>query len=1131
MKKYIIPLLILFFSLASVAQEIDTIKVKVHDHVMTLYASGAGSPAVILEAGGASNHKTWDSVRTKLSKLSKVIAYDRPGYLNSDTCSSSRDALTVAKELREGLIKAGIKPSYVLAGWSMGGAFVRVFAGLYPKDVVGLVLVDPAPEESYARFDKEFPELMAEDAKYMQEILTSKTRIGEREEMRFFDSSMNQARRSDAQHATLIYLLIAAGKAPGGQDRDPSNPLNRIWIEELEKWAMKRPNLKYEIIRNSGHHIARFQPDTVVHAIRDVVTQWQFKQLKQSVSAYKKPGQLKDGIKTATLKDVNINENLIQAMTDSIVNGVYPNIHSVLILRNNKLVYEHYFPGTDFIVRTGKPGFKNHHRDTLHDQRSITKSVVSAAMLISVDQQKIKSLDERVFVFFPEYVRYDTGMKRDITIKHLLTMSAGLEWDEEISYSDQRNSEIRMNRSPDPIEFVLSQKVVDIPGTRFTYSGGCTQILAAIVEKVTGIPVDKFSEQFLFKPLGIKNYTWVKNRAGNPSAASGLRLRSRDMAKFGLLYMNNGLWESKRILPSVLVNESLKMQIQNNYGGGYGYQFWLWPDTVLNQPIVTVQAQGNGGQRIAMNKKYNLVIVTTAGNYNTYIPETSSDALYLKFIYPAVIKGTDKTLYKKPAQINDGIQTATLKEVGVDEKLIHAMTDSITTGKYTNVHSVLISRYNKLAYEQYWPGEDEVRMKGKVGFVPHHRDSLHDVRSITKSITSAAIMIAHAQGKIKNLNQRIFDFFPQFAKYDTGFKRQITIQHLLNMTAGMYWDEEFSYNDSLKKGTVSDAYNFILRQQVVSTPGSKFVYSSSYSQLLAAILEKATGMSIEKFTAKYLFHPLGITKYEWTVERNGLISAWAGLRMRSRDLLKFGMLYLNGGKWNGKQIIPAYGVAQSLKSGITTPHGDSLMTVGYSNQFWIYADKINGTPAHYAQANGNGGQIVVIDKQSNLVFVTTAGIYDKVAPRKSSWDLYHDFVFLAIVKNVASGNPIDIIKNLTHKAFEALFKQDTAAISGMMDEKFISIYPDKINNKQQELSGIYNYIKQMKSEGQLFDSFTLDDFQVRLYDSTAVATYYSNSKGRNKGVPFESRMQWYDVWTKQNGNWKMVASQGTSISK
>ncbi len=149
MKKSISILIItLAFSLPSAAQRTDTLKVKVHHHVMTLYASGAGSPAVILEAGGGSNHKTWDSVQQKIAKFTKVISYDRPGYLNSDTCPLPRDAKRIATELKEALIKANIPSPYIFSGWSYGGSLVRVFAGLYPKDVAGMVLVDPAPEES-----------------------------------------------------------------------------------------------------------------------------------------------------------------------------------------------------------------------------------------------------------------------------------------------------------------------------------------------------------------------------------------------------------------------------------------------------------------------------------------------------------------------------------------------------------------------------------------------------------------------------------------------------------------------------------------------------------------------------------------------------------------------------------------------------------------------------------------------------------------------------------------------------------------------------------------------------------------------------------------------------------------------
>lgn len=277
--------------LVTMAQSVDTIKVKVHNHVMTLYSSGVGKPAVILEAGGGSSHRTWQLVQPKIAYSARVVSYDRPGYLNSDTCTSPRDALTIAKELKEALTKAKIHPPYIFAGWSYGGSLVRVFAGLYPKDVEGMVLVDPAPEEVYARFEREFPELMKEDEKYMQEILSSKTRPGEREEMRLYDSSMNQARRSDKLHSTPTTLLIAAGKAEGGQDRDTSKPMARIWVEELVKWAKKRPNLKYEIIANSGHHIARFQPDTVINAIRYHINLYHKKLSKQS-SFYNKRDQL-----------------------------------------------------------------------------------------------------------------------------------------------------------------------------------------------------------------------------------------------------------------------------------------------------------------------------------------------------------------------------------------------------------------------------------------------------------------------------------------------------------------------------------------------------------------------------------------------------------------------------------------------------------------------------------------------------------------------------------------------------------------------------------------------------------------------------------------------------------------------
>lgn len=645
MKKILVGLI--FFQrllLAVNGQAIDTVKVKVHDHVMTLYVAGKGNPAVILEAGGGSSHRTWNSVLPKIAMDTRVVSYDRPGYLNSDTCTSPRDAITIAKELKEALVKANILPPYILAGWSYGGSLVRVFAGLYPKDVEGMILVDPAPEEVYARLEKEFPEIMKEDEKYMKEILESKTRPGEREEMRMYDSSMNQGRRSDQLHSTPTTLLIAAGKADGGQDRDPSNPMNKAWIEELEKWAKKRPNLQYRVITNSGHHMARFQPDTVITSIRHHIDLYHTKTLRQSAVPYKKPDQLNDGLQTGTLKDAGLNEKIIQTMVDSIVNENYPRIHSVLIIRNNKLVFEQYWPGFDVVRGQGFVGFVDHHRDSLHDLRSVTKSFVGTSIMIAFNQGKIRSLDQRIFDLFPEYAKHDTGLKTKITIRHVLNMTTGLEWNENVPYNNPLNSEVMMDKAQDVIDFVLGQKQLDEPGKKFNYSGGCSQLLAAIVERATGLTVDKFLELNLFKPLGIEKYTWVKMHDGKPSAASGLRLRSRDMVKFGLLYMNQGKWNGKQIIPAQLLSKTLNGQVTtgDTYPGfphiGYSNQFWHVTQVIKGDTLKYAQCQGNGGQLITQDKKNNLLLIVTAGNYNRWNLRKNSYDIYGDFIYPAITK-------------------------------------------------------------------------------------------------------------------------------------------------------------------------------------------------------------------------------------------------------------------------------------------------------------------------------------------------------------------------------------------------------------------------------------------------------------------------------------------------------------
>ena len=218
-------------------------------------------------------------------------------------------------------------------------------------------------------------------------------------------------------------------------------------------------------------------------------------------------------------------------------------------------------------------------------------------------------------------------------------MTDGLEWNENIPYTDKSNSEIQMNYySADPVEYYLSSKSIYKPGTVFNYSGGCTQMLAAIIKKISGFEVDEFVKQNIFQPLEISNFEWVKRDDGIPFAASGLRMSSRDMLKFGLLYLNNGSYNGVQIIPQSLVIEAQRLQFQIEPGFGYGYQIWIPTDEIDGEPVTTVKANGNGGQIIAINKKYNMVIVITAGNYNNRDLGWESPDIYLNHIYPAVIE-------------------------------------------------------------------------------------------------------------------------------------------------------------------------------------------------------------------------------------------------------------------------------------------------------------------------------------------------------------------------------------------------------------------------------------------------------------------------------------------------------------
>src|ERR1700733_11192972 len=216
---------------------------------------------------------------------------------------------------------------------------------------------------------------------------------------------------------------------------------------------------------------------------------------RSTAYSYVTPKQLSDGLPVDAMYNNGMDTGKIVALTKLILNNTYPNIHSMLILRHGKLIYENYFAGEDEVVGKGYAGYVNHTIDDLHDCRSVSKSFTSACIGTAVKQGFIKSIDEPIFSYFKEYAKYFDASKRKITIRHLLTMTSGLKWDEKITYRDHKKTEIQMDGSDDPISFILSRKLTSTPGTVWNYSAASAQLLGEIIKKVTGERLDIYAEK------------------------------------------------------------------------------------------------------------------------------------------------------------------------------------------------------------------------------------------------------------------------------------------------------------------------------------------------------------------------------------------------------------------------------------------------------------------------------------------------------------------------------------------------------------------------------------------------------------------------------------------------------------
>jgi len=285
-----------------------------------------------------------------------------------------------------------------------------------------------------------------------------------------------------------------------------------------------------------------------------------------------------------------------------------------------------------------------------------------------------------------------------------------------------------------------------------------------------------------------------------------------------------------------------------------------------------------------------------------------------------------------------------------------AQLDAYIQAQLPHVRGLLVARHGSLVFEEYYGDAS--------------RDGLHNIQSMTKSVSSALVGIALKKGLVTSLEDRILDYFPEYRHTITDQRvREITIRHLLTMASGI--DEMRLSFDKVLANPIAE----ILQQRLLYGPGQGFKYSSPAAHLLGGVLRKATGRSVLEFAEMQLFRPLGMENVVWYADKTGLQSGGLSGLWRSRDILKLGELYLRRGKWRGTQLIsPAY-IAESVKVQNTGDfYGESAR---YGYMWWITS--VAGYEAFYAR--GYGGQYLMVIPKADLVVLCTSDWRQPEYPR------------------------------------------------------------------------------------------------------------------------------------------------------
>ncbi|HEV7613406.1 MAG TPA: serine hydrolase [Steroidobacteraceae bacterium] len=350
---------------------------------------------------------------------------------------------------------------------------------------------------------------------------------------------------------------------------------------------------------------------------------------------------------------VGVDAEPLAALDADIATAKFPLVDSLLVMRCDKVLFKRRYPhdyGATYDKEAHTKGPLNarltgrynyfdptwhpyYHGTDEHTMQSVSKTVTSAIIGVAMTRGDFKApLSTPVLHFFDESkVKNLDARKRRMTLRDLLTMTSGLDWNENLPYDDPSNPSDLMEAADDWVQFVIDRPMKDEPGTVFAYSSGATELLAYIFKRETGIDIERYAHSRLFAPLGIHQYFWKRTPLGVVDTEGGLYLRAEDLAKIGLLYLHDGRWNGRQLVAADWIKDSLTPRIDAGEGFQYGYQWWLLPH---GEPArLAWVARGMGGQRLIVFPEEQLIVVSTAWHI---LNEASIEFDVVRRLLPAV---------------------------------------------------------------------------------------------------------------------------------------------------------------------------------------------------------------------------------------------------------------------------------------------------------------------------------------------------------------------------------------------------------------------------------------------------------------------------------------------------------------